>query len=396
MKILFITPYLPSPIRVRSFNFIKGLIKNKHRVHIVSLVESKKEEKELILMSSKLTKATPVLLPKIISDIQTSLLWFLPQPLQCTYAMSINIKRTILEILRKDDFDCVHIEHLRAAQFIPDFYDLCPVIFDAVDYLTPLYQQFISRQTSYDRHLINLIEYDKLKKYETDIISKFKTIIASTNQEAKLISTHAKHSQVFPIENGVDFNYFYPNESSLPKYDLIFSGKMSYFANEQAALYLYKEIMPLVWRSLPQVKLLIAGNGPTRTVSRLSDDKRITVTGYVNNMPDALSKARLAICPIISGAGIQNKILEAMAMAKPVITSKLVLNGLSQVKTGEHLLATDNPQKFAKYIVLLLRNPDVARKIGAAARKYVVVNHNWADKVRRLEQVYVQAIKSTN
>jgi glycosyltransferase involved in cell wall biosynthesis len=170
---------------------------------------------------------------------------------------------------------------------------------------------------------------------------------------------------------------------------------MSYFANEQAVLYLHKKIMPLVWQSLPQVKLLIAGNGPTNTVKRLDDGYRIKVTGYVKNMCNAISSAKLAICPIISGAGIQNKILEAMAMAKPIVASRIAVKGLKQIKIGKHLLVADRPRDFAECITFLLRNPNISQRIGTAARKYVEINHNWPDKIKQLEQAYTQAMKLT-
>lgn len=393
MRILLITPYLPSPIRTRSYNFIKGLVKRKHRIHVVSLVESKQEEKQLMEMQSVLIKTSPVLLPKIYSIAQTTLLWFLPQPLQCTYTMSMAMKRLIREIIRKENFNCIHIEHLRAEQFLPDIPNLPPVIFDAVDHLTSLYRQFILHPTSRHRHFVNLIEYYKLRKHELRILNKFRTIITSTPQEAKLVSAQIRRSQIIPITNGVDLNYFQPIVSPRTEYDIIFSGKMSYFANEQAVLYLCKEIMPLVWQSLPRTRLLIAGNGPTLIVRRLDDGYRVKVTGYVKEMPDVFSQVQIAVCPIISGAGIQNKVLEAMAMAKPVVATGLAINGLRLAKAREHLLLADNPRNFAQSIIFLLRHPDTARRIGIAARRYVEIHHRWQDKVEQLETVYKKVYK---
>ena len=168
---------------------------------------------------------------------------------------------------------------------------------------------------------------------------------------------------------------------------------MSYYANESAAASLCNEIMPLIRAREPEATLTIAGSSPSKRVRQYGLARGIEVTGYVPDIRVPLRKARVAVCPVSVGAGVQNKVLEAMAMGKPVVATSKACHALS-AKDGEDLLITDEPKAFAEAVVRVLRDDELALKLGQNGRKYVENNHNWDENARQLEETYHKAIAS--
>jgi glycosyltransferase involved in cell wall biosynthesis len=162
---------------------------------------------------------------------------------------------------------------------------------------------------------------------------------------------------------------------------------MSYHANISMVMYLVEQIMPLVWERRADVKLWIVGKDPTRDILALGEHANITVTGTVPDLRPYLRQATIAVTPITYGAGIQNKVLEAMACATPVITTPQAISAI-EAMPGRDLLVAADVQRFAQSIVELLDNPAQQKSIGQAARKYVVYHHHWKNIVTRLEDIY--------
>jgi len=183
----------------------------------------------------------------------------------------------------------------------------------------------------------------------------------------------------------VDLAYFHPNE--IPRRpEVVFSGKMSYHANTTAALYLAQEVMPRVWQRRPDVHLTIVGSRPPRAVRALSGE-RVTVTGYVEDIRPFLWRAALAVAPMPYGAGIQNKVLEAMACATPVVATPQAVSALT-AQPGRHLLVGKSADELAGHILYLLEHPEAAGAIGRAGRAYVEQSHDWQVVAQRLEHLY--------
>jgi glycosyltransferase involved in cell wall biosynthesis len=170
---------------------------------------------------------------------------------------------------------------------------------------------------------------------------------------------------------------------------LVFSGKMSYHANASAVLHFVEHILPLVRARRPDVRLRVVGSSPPAAVQKLVRDPAISVTGYVPDMHQALSGATLAICPITVKVGIQNKVLEAMALGLPVVVTRLGAQGLD-ARDGEDLLVADDAEQFAQAVCRILDDADLRARVGSAGRRYVETNHRWDVATRRLESVYAR------
>lgn len=168
---------------------------------------------------------------------------------------------------------------------------------------------------------------------------------------------------------------------------------MSYHANVTAALHLVTDIMPLIWAERPAVRVYIVGKDPARAIKRLADrhPQKVCVTGTVPDIRPYLARAAVAICPIEYGAGIQNKVLEAMAMGTPVVASPQAVGAL-EARDQKDLLVADRPASFAQAVLRLLEDAECQREIGKAGRKYVERFHDWNDMVVRLEAVYLSVM----
>lgn len=392
MNILFISPYPPSPIRTRTEHFILGLAKRGHTIHLLYLRLHPQE----LDASDELRKNGVIAerfdVSKFSSYCRCALNLLSDTSLMSSYCSSEPLKNRVKELISTNAFDIVHVEHVRTTQFIPKGIQI-PVIFDAVDCMSAQYREFYNAPSSLSQKVLHFIEFQKLKRYEPQQLSRFQFVAVTTQADRDLLRHLGYDGTLRVIDNGVDAAYFSPRKIRQSS-DLIFTGKMSYFANEHAALYLTRQIMPIVWKKFPQLSLCIAGNSPSCQIRALGKDAQITVTGFVNDMRVPLSQAKISVCPLFVGTGIKNKILEAMAMGKPVITTQKALGSL-RARRGEEILIAENAEEFATLIVKLLGNEKLRKTLGAKARKYARKFHRWSNRIKTLEAFYREAIRAS-
>jgi glycosyltransferase involved in cell wall biosynthesis len=166
---------------------------------------------------------------------------------------------------------------------------------------------------------------------------------------------------------------------------------MSYHANVTAALHFVRNILPLIRSSWPDVRLRIVGSNPPSSIQVLAQDPAITVTGHVDDIREALGRATIAVCPVTVKVGIQNKVLEAMSMALPVVCSVAGAAGLS-AQPGRDFLVADGTAAFAAEVSRLLGDAGLRASLGQAGRHYVETHHRWGAAAEQLERLYREAI----
>jgi glycosyltransferase involved in cell wall biosynthesis len=221
-----------------------------------------------------------------------------------------------------------------------------------------------------------------MRRYEPAIARRADhVIVVSERDRERLPCDH-----VTVIENGVDTDVFFPVPERRRANALVFSGNMGYEPNVDAAVWLVERCLPLVRARIPDVSLDIVGARPARAVRRLAS-RGATVTGPVDSMPAALNEASVAVVPLRSGSGIQNKILEAMACGLPVVTTSVGL-GTIDATPGVELLVADGEAEFAEAIVRLLRDPTLRAELGRRARERVVAGYSWDRGAELVEQIY--------
>jgi glycosyltransferase involved in cell wall biosynthesis len=233
---------------------------------------------------------------------------------------------------------------------------------------------------------------------EGKLISEFDHVLVTSetdrNALLELTPPGVTPAPISVLSNGVDLEFFHPSpDVQRDEETLIFSGKMSYHANISMVKFLVAEIMPRIWANRPKVQLLIVGKDPTADVRALGADPRITVTGTVDDIRPYLWKATVAVVPLIYGAGIQNKILEAMAMGVPVVTTSVAAGGVDAV-AGEHLLTADTPEQTCAAILRVLNDPAERARLARAGRERMLSHHAWPSSMRRLDGI-IQRCRET-
>jgi glycosyltransferase involved in cell wall biosynthesis len=420
VKILFLVPYAPSLVRVRSYNLIRALVQRGHTVTLATLWSNAAERANL----AELEALGVELLAEPISRARA--LWNCarnfsrPTPLQSVYAWQPRLLERVVNVLlpNKSDsnhqsranaaFDVIHIEHLRGARyaehlktFLRAMDDPTPVVWDSVDCISLLFEQAAHASSSTWSRFVTGRELTRTRWYEAWLVRQFERVLVTSARDRSaffdLLNEFAPASGAyFPalerirvLPNGVRLDYFAPCAIARDCQTIVFTGKMSYHANVTAALYLVHQVMPLVWEKYPNACAQIVGQNPPRELKTLAArfPHRVIVTGTVPDVRPYLAKATLAVAPILYGAGIQNKVLEALAMAAPVVATPCAVAALD-VEHEQQLLIADAPEAFAGAIIRLLRNIGLRERLGQNGRAYVNAHHDWMDIAARLEAIY--------
>jgi glycosyltransferase involved in cell wall biosynthesis len=268
-------------------------------------------------------------------------------------------------------------------------------VFDSVDSITLLFEWVSHSGPTWRSRLLARLDLARTRHYEGQLLNHFQRVLVTSpkDKQALLQISNADDAdrRLVVLPNGVDLDYFSPMEIERDPATIIFTGKMSYHANIAAALDLAHQVMPVIWQQFPQAKLVIAGKDPAPELLALASDSRITVTGTVPDLRPYLAQSTVAVLPMRYGVGIQNKVLEAMAMGTPVITTSQTLAAL-QTTVEQDILAGDTPQAIAQTAIKLLTDVNLCQKIGQGGRQYVETHHDWQVAAERLEAVYREVI----
>ena len=235
-------------------------------------------------------------------------------------------------------------------------------------------------------------EAARLFAYEREIAARCEASVFVTSEERKLFCGAAPEcaSRVVVIGNGVDSEYFAPSpESSSPfapgERNVVFTGAMDYWPNVDAVSWFAREVMPEIRKRDAGVRFYIVGMNPGPVVTALARDPAVVVTGRVADVRPYLQHARVIAAPLRIARGIQNKVLEAMAMAKPVVVTPAMAAGMS-ARPGVEIEVASDAAEFAAKVVLLI-DPERARRMGADARARVLRDYNWSASYAQLDEV---------
>ena len=399
MRIAYVVPYVPNLIRTRSYNLINQLASLGHEVSVFTLGSSKADLFDAQNLKVHCREVDYYDQPVWNSMLNSATALPSRKPLQSVYSWQPAMARQIVQRASRNEFDIVHIEHLRGSRFglhlksrLPNM----PVVWDSVDCISHLFQQAAKQSRSFFGKFMTRLELSRTRRAEGDLACRFDHVLVTApsdrNALLKLVPAGKSPSEISVLPNGVDLEYFHPSaESQRDPETLIFSGKMSYHANISMAKYLVEEIMPLVWKFRPASRLYIVGKDPAPAIKKMARNSLITVTGTVADIRPFLWRATVSVVPLLYGAGIQNKILEAMATGTPVVTTCQALSAL-QAQPGKDLFASDNPDDFSQAVLQLISDQDLQRKTGDAGVKYTSDFHRWASIASQLVNIYQQLL----
>ena len=384
MKIFVLLPRIPWPLekgdKLRAYNQIKQL-SNNNDVILCALNTDRKADKKAAFKALQpyCSSVTFMDISKTSIMLNLAKTFFNGLPLQCGYFYNKKIHNKIHRLIEKHNPDMLFGQLLRVAEYIR--HEKTPKTMDYQDVFSMGMKRRSEIASFYMRPFFNM-EYKRLRRYEHDIFDDFdvKTIISKQDRD---FIDHQNKDEILIVPNGVDHEYYTPQNQE-KKYDIVFTGNMAYAPNVNAVEYLANHIMPLVWKHLPDAKLYIAGATPDPRVKKVASEN-IIISGWLDDMRDAYAQSRIFIAPMRIGTGLQNKLLEAMSMRLPCITTSLA-NGSLHAEEGKEILVGNNEYELADHIVTLLTDKEKTESIAQNGYDFVHRVYDWGMATNIMEE----------
>jgi glycosyltransferase involved in cell wall biosynthesis len=384
-RILALTSRVPYPLiggdRLRAYHFLR-ILATRYEVDLVSLNEGAPEAGALEHLRGFLREVRCFphsALRHKWNALTHGLLR--GRPLQVGYYWFPEVRSWIRS--RGDAYDLAFCFHVRTVEYASGL--SAPTVVDLVDAISLGYRRALEAPVGQLWPRIYGIETPRLLAYEKGTIaSSARSFIISPVDRDYLVGEGAPAERIRVIPNGTDLAHDPPDGGTRRKdVEILFLGRMDTQPNQAAALYFARKILPLLGGGGRPPRLHIVGAHPTPRVRSLADGDRIVVTGEVDRPQDWIRSAAVVVAPMISGAGQQNKILEAMALGRPVVTTSLAAGGIGG-EPGVHYLVGDDPASFARAVEDLLADPPRREQVGAAGRQLVRERYTWQSVGDRL------------
>lgn len=303
------------------------------------------------------------------------------------YYHSPQMMQRIQNILKKERFDILYLTRPMANYALNV---RMPKIIQPFDAVYEWHRQ-IYLGAKGAKKLAYSISYWMTKIYEKEVYKRFDACLVVTQQDKNLLTSLCPEINCLVLPNGVDSEYFTPMHMSEDFPSLIFVSNMSGSPTTDNVLYFYNKIYPLIRKEVPQVKFYLVGRNPAREISKLACDHSVIVTGYVDSVRPYLAKSSIFIAPMIMGTGIKNKVLEAMAMGKCIITTPIGVQGIDAIPL-EHMIVANDPKEFATCTIELLKHKQLRQKLGDNARKLIEAKYSWKKITERLDQIFREVV----
>lgn len=390
MRVLFLTTRFPVPTRrgdqVRGIHQLR-LLARRHEVTLCAVVPttpSAAERAEVEALGVHVdvvplgwAGAVPALGRVLVGD---------PRPLQVLLYARRRARARVAQLIATGRFDVVHAQLVRAATYLPAAGGP-PVVVDLIDALSANF----ARRARHERGPLALVsgfEARRLGRFERALLGRVHAGLVVSEAERAAIG--APNLRVVP--NGVDVDVFGYRENGRPPARVLFTGNLGYFPNVDAVRWLVGDIFPRVRSARPEAELRLVGARPARAVQALAGAPGVSLAGDVPAMPPELGAATVAVVPMRAGSGLQNKVLEAMAVGTPVVATPRAIAALA-VRPGEDLLVAEDAAGIAAAVVDLLCDPDRARTMARAARAVVERRYRWEACAAGVEAAWESAVR---
>lgn len=382
MKILYILPFVPWPVKVRSFNLLPRLAR-RHEIHLVCVSRLAPSAEQAQWLSRYCQKVVHVPHPRWKALAQCALALPTNTPLRIAYCRSKPARDEVRRVYRETRPDIVYVERWRALQYVPEDVN-ATTLCDPTDSMT-LYNRRLMQAGIWWEKLIGSIEFRRFSRYEAQLARQASVSVFCSKLDMDCVKQHASEVRCELVPNAVDCGkYFFKNDSDAEPQTLIFTGNFKYRPNCHAIEYFMRKIFPLVQKTLPGVKFLAVGNGASQELRSFHGRAGFEAVDFVSDLRPYLARATVAVAPLTVGSGVSNKLVEGFAVGTPVVATPLACGDLP-VTSGEQLLIGATPDEFAQHVVTLLSDAELRKKIAARARRLVEEQYDWEIIARKLE-----------
>jgi sugar transferase (PEP-CTERM/EpsH1 system associated) len=394
--LLFLTHRLPYPPnkgdKVRSYHLLKHLAV-RHRVFLGTFIDDPADEAHVATVRSLCADVHVARLNPTFAKVRSLCGLVSGSALTVPYYRDAGLRAWVARTLGGNAIRTAVVFSSAMAQYVDGFKDLRLVI-DFVDVDSAKWAEY-ARSHGWPRSWIYRREGNRLLEFERRMAARSSAALFVTEAEAALFRALAPEcsDKIASIGNGVDANFFSPEVEHASPYSaaetpIVFTGAMDYWPNIDAVCWFASEVLPKLRIQRPDLRLYVVGMKPAPPVEALNGDA-VTVTGTVPDVRPYLRHAAVVVAPLRVARGIQNKVLEAMAMARPIVASRACVAPIDGL-TRHELATAAEPSEYVSRIDALLRQPAVAAAMGGAAREFVVSRYSWAAQLARLDR-FVQS-----
>ena len=394
MRIFYICRRVPFPPdrgdKIAAFNQIRHLAA-RHEVHVFCLGDGVQDLANISGLQGCAKSVTTAPVDELTIKLRALGALFTGQPLSVAALNETKLHDSIKKKFAELQPDLIIVYSCNMAQFAEHFTDV-PRIMHFGDLDSLKWRQYAERSST-PLNWIYAIEAQRLLGYERHIAKIFSHALVHTELERHDFERLMPRVPVTVVGNGVDLDYFRSAGEAKEPASMVFTGVMDYRPNIDAVVWFCDEILPIVQTEIPAANFTICGSRPAPAVRRLAKRRGITVTGRVPHARSCLDRAEVFVAPLRMARGVQNKVIEALAMGLPCVASTAANRGTA-VADGEGILTTDEPMQFARHIVDLLqdskRRAEMSRRARAAAEAY----YRWEVQLMPLDQAIVTAVRS--
>ncbi len=389
MKIFVLLSRFPYPLekgdKLRAYHQIVELAK-KHEVIVCALSDQPVEDTWKNILDKHGVKTHVFRLKKPLLYWNTLKQILTNKPYQTGYFFQRGIQKKILRLIEEEAPDHIYCQLIRTAEYVKNIHHI-PKTLDYMDALSKGMYRRAEISSGLKKQLFT-IEGKRLAEYENRIFDYFNHHTIISKQDRAFIR-HPQRDQIVIIENGIGEEFAaFPLDPS-PEFDLVFTGNMNYPPNIESAVFIVDEVIPLLTAKFPNLKLLLSGANPNQRVKDLAINDKILVTGWIDDIRTSYASGKIFVAPLQIGTGLQNKLLEAMAMGRPSVTTPLANNALNAIH-NESILIAANATEFADAIDRLLTDALLYERIASNGKTFVLKTFSWPHAVEKLMRLMQQ------
>jgi len=392
VRLLFVTDQFPWPLNdggnLRTWHILEGLCRDHdvtllaHRPHGVIQKTARLPEN----LRSVVTIEKPSLHRRIIEN--TARMGVTRYPLFLLKNNSLRLQQRVEALLARESFDAVHFNHLDTACFVlmHDWPQL--LIFDSHNCLSAMAVQVARESVNPLSRWLFQREAELLRAVEHRVCQRSSMCLVCSDNDAEQFRRICPEGHYRVAPNGANTDYFSFTSALAPDIDsIVFTGAMNYFPNEQAALFLCREILPLLRTYGRRIRILVVGKSPTAKVRALHTGNEVIVTGTVTDVRPFLERASVVAVPLKHGSGTRLKILEAFAMGKAVVSTRIGAEGINAIE-GRDILYADNASQFAAQLMRVLDDDRLRQALGKSGQLLANTQYSWPNIQQRLRDAY--------
>jgi len=394
LSVLVVAPRFPYPLdqgdRLTIYHLLRHFASRGHRMHLVTFI---KEDRELADRHRIAPWCASMRLVPLRAWLRRANLLLGPvrgEPSQVAYYRSPLMQRAIEEALREEQLDIGYAHLLRVAPYLARR-DGLPRIVGMQASPTLTTQRLVERATSLKDRLLWGLEHRLVRRLEPRLAAAFDRSLFISEHDLQAASRYGPIHNAVLHPHGVDVEHFAPREPAERRPGrIVMTGNLGYAPNVDAAVWFVEEVLPLVQREVPAAHFVLAGARPAPAVQALAERPGVTVTGWMDDLRDALAGAEVAVAPLRIASGLQNKVLEALSMATPMVTTSWANEGLRM--PDDVVRIADGPPAFAQAVVTLLQDRAQAEGMAARAREFIVREWSWERHFADLEALMVELV----